>query len=143
MSNSSKTYNTFEEWKAAFTHHCVIKPNKMTTADIAQVAHEINKEYCLAIGDSSQLPWDEAPAWQKESAVLGVMFHVENPNAGPDASHNSWMKQKIDTGWKYGEVKDADKKEHPCIVPFEDLPMQQQFKDYLFRQVVHSLKKFL
>lgn len=115
----------------------------MTTADIAQVAHEINKEYCLAIGDSSQLPWDEAPAWQKESAVLGVMFHVENPNAGPDASHNSWMKQKIDTGWKYGEVKDADKKEHPCIVPFEDLPMQQQFKDYLFRQIVHSLKKFL
>ena len=115
----------------------------MTTADIAQVAHEINKEYCLAIGDSSQLPWDEAPAWQKESAVLGVMFHVENPDAGPDASHNSWMKQKIDTGWKYGEVKDADKKEHPCIVPFEDLPMQQQFKDYLFRQVVHSLKKFL
>tara|TARA_R110000868_G_scaffold240744_1_gene495288 strand:- start:699 stop:1067 length:369 start_codon:yes stop_codon:yes gene_type:complete len=120
-----------------------IKKNKMTTADIAQVAHEINKEYCLAIGDSSQLPWDEAPAWQKESAVLGVMFHVENPDAGPDASHNSWMKQKIDTGWKYGEVKDADKKEHPCIVPFEDLPMQQQFKDYLFRQVVHSLKKFL
>jgi hypothetical protein len=115
----------------------------MTTADIAQVAHEINKEYCLAIGDSSQLPWDEAPAWQKKSAVLGVMFHVENPNAGPDASHNSWMKQKIDTGWVYGEVKDADKKEHPCIVPFEDLPMQQQFKDYLFRQVVHSLKKFL
>ena len=115
----------------------------MTTADIAQVAHEINKEYCLAIGDSSQLPWEEAPAWQKESAVLGVMFHVENPDAGPDASHNSWMKQKIDTGWKYGEVKDADKKEHPCIVPFEDLPMQQQFKDYLFRQVVHSLKKFL
>ena len=143
MSNNSKTYNTVEEWKAAFTHHCVIKPKKMTTADIAQVAHEINKEYCLAIGDSSQLPWDEAPAWQKESAVLGVMFHVENPNAGPDASHNSWMKQKIDTGWVYGEVKDADKKEHPCIVPFEDLPMQQQFKDYLFRQVVHSLKKFL
>ena len=143
MSNSSKTYNTVEEWKAAFTHHCVIKPKKMTTADIAQVAHEINKESCLAIGDSSQLPWDEAPAWQKESALLGVMFHVENPDAGPDASHNSWMKQKIDTGWKYGEVKDADKKEHPCIVPFEDLPMQQQFKDYLFRQVVHSLKKFL
>ena len=115
----------------------------MKITDIAQVAHEINKEYCLAMGDSSQLPWDEAPAWQKESAVLGVMFHVENPDAGPDASHNSWMKQKIDTGWKYGEVKYADKKEHPCIVPFEDLPMQQQFKDYLFRQVVHSLKKFL
>jgi hypothetical protein len=28
MSNSSKTYNTVEEWKAAFTHHCVIKRKK-------------------------------------------------------------------------------------------------------------------
>jgi hypothetical protein len=115
----------------------------MTVQEIAQVAHEVNKAYCEAMGDNTQTSWADAPAWQKESAVLGVMFHVENPNAGPHASHNSWMKQKIDTGWVYGEVKDADKKEHPCIVPFEDLPMQQQFKDYLFRQVVHSLKKFL
>jgi hypothetical protein len=143
MSNSNKTYNTLEEWKAAFTHHCVIKSKKMTVTDIAQVAHEINKEYCLAMGDSSQLPWDEAPAWQKESAVLGVMFHVENPNAGPDASHNSWMEQKIVTGWKFGLTKDPENKYHPCIVPFEQLPKEQQFKDYLFRQVVHSLKKFL
>jgi hypothetical protein len=25
----SKTYDTLEEWKAAFTHHCAIKPKKM------------------------------------------------------------------------------------------------------------------
>jgi co-chaperonin GroES (HSP10) len=24
----SKTYDTLEEWKAAFTHHCAIKPKK-------------------------------------------------------------------------------------------------------------------
>jgi hypothetical protein len=29
MSNNNKTYNTVEEWKAAFTHHCVIKSNFM------------------------------------------------------------------------------------------------------------------
>ena len=28
MSRNNKTYNTLEEWKAAFTHHCVIKPKK-------------------------------------------------------------------------------------------------------------------
>jgi hypothetical protein len=143
MSNSNKTYNTLEEWKAAFTHHCVIKSKKMTVTDIAQVAHEINKEYCLAMGDSSQLPWDEAPAWQKESAVLGVMFHVENPDAGPEASHNSWLKEKLENGWRSGHVKDANEKTHPCILPFQDLPKEQQAKDFLFRQVVHSLKKFL
>jgi hypothetical protein len=120
-----------------------IKQNKMTTADIAQVAHEVNKAYCEAIGDKSQTSWEDAPAWQKESAVLGVMFHVENPDAGPEASHNSWLKEKLENGWRLGHVKDANEKTHPCILPFQDLPKEQQAKDFLFRQVVHSLKKFL
>lgn len=114
----------------------------MLIEKIAQVAHEVNKAFCESIGDNSQTSWEDAPAWQKESAVLGVIFHVEHPDAGPDASHNNWMKQKIVTGWKYGPVKDAEKKEHPCIVPFEFLKQEQQAKDFLFRQVVHSLKDF-
>ena len=112
----------------------------MLIEKIAQVAHEVNKAYCEAIGDKSQTSWEDAPAWQKESAVLGVMFHVENPNAGPEASHNSWMKQKLDNGWRLGHVKDENEKTHPCIVPFEELPLGQKIKDHLFRQVVHSLK---
>jgi hypothetical protein len=118
-----------------------IKQLKMKVEQIAQVAHEINKSYCEAIGDNSQTSWDDAPQWQKESAVLGVIFHMENPDAGPDASHNSWMKQKIEDGWKYGLTKDPDNKYHPCIMPFEMLPNEQKAKDYLFRQVVHSLNK--
>lgn len=112
----------------------------MKVEQIAQVAHEINKAYCEAIGDNSQTSWEDAPQWQKESAVLGVIFHMENPDAGPDASHNSWMKQKIEDGWKYGPTKDPDNKYHSCILPFEMLPNEQKAKDFLFRQVVHSLK---
>jgi hypothetical protein len=115
----------------------------MTVEQIAQVAHEINRAYCIAIDDTSQTSWDDAPEWQKTSAVNGVNFHLENPNAGADSSHNSWMKEKVDSGWVYGEVKDAEAKTHPCIVPFESLPKEQQAKDYLFRQVVHSLKNQL
>jgi len=112
----------------------------MRTEQIAQVCHEINKAYCEALGDYSQPNWDDAPQWQKDSAIMGVEFHFENPNAGADSSHNSWMKQKIDDGWVYGDIKDAVAKTHPCIVPFENLPSSQQAKDYLFKQVVHSLK---
>lgn len=112
----------------------------MTVEKIAQVAHEVNRAYCQSMGDDSQLPWEEAPQWQKDSAVLGVTFHVNNPKAGPNASHNSWMEQKIETGWVYGEVKDEVKKTHPCIMPFVQLPKEQKAKDYLFRQIVHSLK---
>jgi hypothetical protein len=139
----SKTYDTLEEWKAAFTYHCAIKPKKnMLTEKIAQVAHEVNKAYCEAIGDNSQPSWENAPHWQKESAINGVNFHLSTPDAGPDASHNSWMKEKVDTGWVYGEEKNPEAKTHPCIVPFEELSLSQQVKDHLFRQVVYSLKDF-
>lgn len=118
----------------------------MTTIDvdklyaIARVAHEINKAYCQAMGDNSQPTWYDAPQWQVKSAVNGVLFHVEHPNAGPEASHNSWLKEKLENGWRLGHVKDANEKTHPCILPFQDLPKEQQAKDFLFRQVVHSLK---
>lgn len=112
----------------------------MLRENIAKVAHEVNRAYCQALGDKSQLPWDEAPEWQKESALNGVTFHIENPNAGPQGSHESWMKQKDADGWKYGPFKNPGIKEHPCMVPFNELPKEQQAKDFLFHTVVHQLK---
>lgn len=115
----------------------------MNKVDIAKVAHEINKTYCLSIGDSSQLTWDDSQEWQKDSAINGVEFHLKNPDASPASSHNSWLKEKQESGWKYGLVKDVSKKEHPCFVAYDDLPYEQRTKDYLFKQVVDSLKVFL
>lgn len=110
----------------------------LTIPEVAKLAHEINKAYCEAIGDKSQPSWEDAPDWQKESAMKGVQFHADNPNATPENSHESWMKQKKEEGWKYGKIKDAEKKEHPCFLPYEKLPVEQRVKDYLFRQVIHS-----
>lgn len=114
----------------------------MTIIEIAQVAHEINKAFCESIGDSSQPSWNDAPDWQKSSAINGVKFHFENPDASPSASHDSWLKQKEEEGWKYGPVKNPETKEHPCFVPYNELPTEQKSKDFLFKQVIHSLKKF-
>ena len=115
----------------------------MTKERIAQVCHEVNRAYCLALGDTSQPAWDLAPFWQRESAIRGVSLHVDHPDAGPAQSHESWLAQKVADGWTYGPVKDAEKKEHPCMVPFEELPTLQQAKDYIFRAVVHSLREDL
>lgn len=115
----------------------------MNVTNIAQVAHELNKAYCESIGDSSQPNWQGAPEWQKSSAINGVKFHLENPNAGTSDSHDSWLKQKTEEGWKYGTVKNAETKEHPCFVPYEQLPVEQKAKDFIFRQTVHSLKPYI
>lgn len=111
----------------------------MDIEGIARVAHEVNRAYCQALGDDSHLPWHSAPRWQRDSAVAGVQYHLEHPDADPAASHREWLRAKEAEGWKYGAVKNPDTREHPCFVPFEHLPEAQKAKDYLFRGVVHAL----
>jgi RyR domain len=106
---------------------------------IAQVCHEVNRAYCQALGDNSQPAWADAPAWQHESARMGVDLHLSG-DFGPEASHISWMKQKVDEGWVYGPEKNPELKTHHCIVPFDQLPREQQAKDFIFRAVVHALR---
>lgn len=108
-------------------------------AEIARIAHEVNRAYCLALGDLSQLPWDEASEWQRESAFAGVMLHLSNPDAGPEASHEAWAARKVAEGWQYGPAKDVEAKTHPCLVPFAELSVEQQAKDFLSRAIVHAL----
>ena len=115
----------------------------MNVQDIAKVVHTINKAYCESLKDFSQVDWEKAPENIKQSAIDGVNFIISNPDVGPDASHSNWLKFKEADGWKYGPVKDMDKKEHPCFVPYDDLPQEQKSKDYLFKATVKSLLPFL
>lgn len=106
---------------------------------VAQVCHEANRAICQAFGDDSQQPFEFAPQWQRESAVKGVAFHMMMPEAPPSLSHESWMAAKLADGWVYGEEKDEEKKTHPCLVPFDQLPKHQQAKDYVFTAIVKTL----
>ena len=108
--------------------------------EIAKVCHEVNRAYCQSIGDDSQVSWDKCPDWQKRSAINGVKFHKENDRT-PKESHNNWYAEKIADGWVYGPIKDPVKKEHPCMVPYEELPIEQRTKDYLFKCVIEQLSK--
>lgn len=103
----------------------------------ARAAHEANRAYCIAIGDVSQPSWDDAPDWQKSSAINGVKGVIAGN--GPEQSHESWLKEKADAGWKYGPVKDPDKKEHPCFVPYAALPPEQRRKDDVYVAVVRAM----
>lgn len=113
--------------------------NQNQIVKIAKVCHQANKMWCELNDDFSQKDWDDAKDWQRISAVNGVTYRVENENATDDAQHNSWMKEKVDDGWVYGEIKDEVTKTHPCIVPFNELPEFQRKKDTLFCAIVDAL----
>lgn len=112
---------------------------KIPLDSIAAVTHAANKAWCEQLGDNSQAEWKDAPDWQRASAINGVEFHLANPDASASASHDNWLAEKKADGWTYGTVKDPEKKQHPCMVPFVDLPFAQQTKDRLFRSIVHAI----
>jgi hypothetical protein len=111
--------------------------NPVTIEACARAAHEVNRAYCLALGDDSQLPWEQAPEWQRTSAVNGVLG-VLNGNS-PEQSHESWLDEKRRTGWKYGPIKDPEKREHPCFAAYSELPPEQRAKDVLFVATVKQM----
>lgn len=119
---------------------CIEKDMPVNPLDhIARVCHEVNRAYCEALGDHSQVAWEDAQEWLRESVRMGVDLHLMG-EFGPEQSHASWFANKVAEGWVYGPVKDSVAKTHPCMVPFDQLPREHQAKDYIFRAVVHSLK---
>lgn len=114
----------------------------MILPDIAQICHDANTSLCHAIGEPASY-WERAPAWQQESALRGVAYALDHPDATPEFQHNAWLADKVMDGWTYGPVKDATAKTHPCMVPYPQLPPAQQAKDHLFLAIVQALRPFI
>jgi len=106
---------------------------------IATAAFDINAAYCRSVGDFSFTSWEDAPDWQKETIIDGVMFHLDYPDATPSARHENWLEKKEIDGWSFGAAEDAEKKEHNYMIPFQDLPKDEQIKGYIFDQIVRSV----
>jgi|GEM_PF-2362409 len=106
---------------------------------IARVVHEANRAYCVTIGDESQVAWDDAPDWQRESAIAGVRAVIDGTADSPRRQHEKWAAHKVCEGWVWGPVKDAVAKTHPCLVPYDELPLAQKRKDVLFGAIVRAL----
>lgn len=107
---------------------------------IAKICHEANRAYCEDMGDFSHVSWEASESWVRSSMRDGVVFHLENPEASPAASHEHWLRGKQAEGWVYGEEKDVASKTHPCMVPFSQLGTEQQAKDHLVKAIVGALR---
>lgn len=113
--------------------------NDVFVLQAARICHEALRTYCDVIGDPVLLPWELAPAWQRESSEAGVRSVLRGSITKPSDAHQQWMVHKVADGWKYGPTKDSVTKTHPCIVPFDQLPDRQKRKDHIFFGIVQAL----
>jgi len=63
---------------------------------------------------------------------------LDEKELGIDATN--WMKEKLENGWTFGDVKDENLKTHPCMVSYSELPQLQRTKDFIFKAIVDSYK---
>lgn len=108
---------------------------------VAGTCHTANKAICDFFGDQSQVEWKDAPEYIHTSAIAGIVKILNNPDIQPQDLHAAWAEHKVADGWVYGEIKDAEKKTHPCLCDYEDLPMVDKFKDFMFLAIAKHLTK--
>lgn len=116
---------------------------KLKVVDIARVCHEADRALSHAFGDAERATWDRSPLWQQETAISGVLSVIDPPDATPEDIHCAWMNEKFRQGWRFGPVKDAEAKTHPCLMPWAELSPEQRLKDELFLAIVIALKSGL
>lgn len=104
----------------------------MEAEQIARVVHEANRALQTEQADPT-IPVSPA----RRSAVEGVRGVLNGASA--EESHEGWTRFKVEHGWTLGPVKDEEKKEHPLLVPYDELPEAQRLKDSLFGAIVRVL----
>lgn len=52
--------------------------------------------------------------------------------------HEMWAKKRIEQGWKYGKERNDARKEHPCLIPYEELSELE--KNYDRNSSIETLK---
>lgn len=55
--------------------------------------------------------------------------------------HEVWAKNRIDDGWTYGAERNDETKQHPCLLPYEELPESE--REYDRNTAVGTLKLIL
>ncbi len=44
-------------------------------------------------------------------------------------THDVWARERLAQGWTYGPARRDDRKEHPCLIPYELLPEEEKVYD--------------
>lgn len=109
----------------------------LTMGDIARICHEANRALQIVLGEEPSQHWNDVDDDMRSSTINGVMAALDG--ATPESLHESWLATRTEQGWVYGETKDPVARTHPCMVPYVELPLEQQLKDHLFGAIVGAI----
>lgn len=109
-----------------------------TAEQIARVCHEAIRAVQVANHEEPSPHWPAAPNSQQNSCLAGVELALAG--ADPETLFKGWADRRRGLGWKYGPVRDEQRRTHPNLVDdWAELPPEQRVKDRLFCAIVGVL----
>lgn len=113
---------------------------KLTVNAVAAICHEANRQYCIQAGLDAGSPWTDLSADEQKPTLLSVEHLIKNPDVTPKSAHETWVKDRLDAGWTFGDTRDDDNKVHNLLVDYDQLAEADRVKDELILGVVNSLR---
>lgn len=98
------------------------------TEFMSRIAHHCWVSYQIAAGQPYNIELSEAQMLSQKNAMTQFL---KDPGMTAEKNHENWMAYKLSIGWKPGPVRDEQKKESPCLVPFAELPEIEKKKDIM------------
>ena len=113
---------------------------KLNSLEIAAIIHGATSVIPRLDG-SCVLKWEEMDDNHQQLAANAVKEIYSNPLKSAEEYQNLWMKLKIEDGWSLGNF-DLDKKLHPSLLPFNELPESEIAKDLIWQSLTSVLAQY-
>lgn len=108
-------------------------------ADLPDTLKYSNLRQARSIADKLELMgWELRPAGSAGEKVQEIS--EDDIESLAVYEHDAWVKERISTGWVYGEVKDIAKKISPYILSYDELP--EEIKE-LDRDTIRNIPELL
>lgn len=95
-----------------------------------------------AFGETMRPSWESLPPMTRAQLVEAARL-VLLRGASPRGLHEQWLKDRLATGWTYGDTEDRVNRFHPAMLPWDDLPAEQRAKGHAFALVARAVGNVL
>lgn len=120
---------SYDEGKQEITIFDPNSPNAEDTYPIRQFADAWNdsKNYLVTINTKDMKTYNPKPIDLSDVQLTEDLNELREAIA--ENAHDVWAVERQAQGWTYGEQRDDNKKETPCMVPYSQLPDSEKTFD--------------
>lgn len=101
--------------------------HELDDEDLARICHEAHLALRIGLNDSADdMHFDALPQERKDLVIDEVRRFREGQSL--ETVHAAWVNWMLERGWRWGIYRNREEKIHPNLVPYDQLPVEEQAK---------------